>query len=175
MARGPKVRTEGWSRWQKVHYVWTRLGALAGIIFVGWSLIAYRANGQGRAALEPDAKVSVKRADAYWRFDGPNPAPVGLVFFPGGLVDPVAYAPLVRTVAVHGYTALLVELPRRGAFGGAVGPDVTGRYLRAMREAQGSGGPARWVLGGHSRGAAVAAEALRAMPTGIAGLVLIGS
>jgi alpha-beta hydrolase superfamily lysophospholipase len=92
------------------------------------------------------------------------------VFFPGALVDPAAYAPLARAVAVAGYTVMIMELPRRGAFGGADDPALLSRTAREMQTAGG-----RWVVAGHSRGAVVASAFAARHPSILAGLVLIGT
>jgi pimeloyl-ACP methyl ester carboxylesterase len=153
--------------------VWATLGAIAFVVFAGWSLLAFRASAFARAALDGDDRVAVEYADAAWSFH-PRlpPRRAGLLFFPGGMVDPVAYAPLLRGVAVAGYPALLVELPRRGAFGGADSPDVFSRARAAMRR---ESAVVRWVVAGHSLGGAVAARMAHEDPAGLAALVLIGT
>lgn len=122
-----------------------------------------------------DSDVSNQRAGGAWRFEAVRqaaPETVGLLFFPGSLVDPVAYAPLARAVAVAGYPVIMLELPRRGAFGGADDPALYARAESTMRDPS---GPRRWVMAGHSRGAVVASTiAARALPE-VAGLVLIGT
>ena len=85
----------------------------------------------------------------------PRAADTGLVFFSGALVDPAASAPLLVEVARARFPAVLVDLPRRGAFGGADGPEVLARARVGMRAA---GAVRRWVIGGHSKGGAVAAR-----------------
>jgi pimeloyl-ACP methyl ester carboxylesterase len=152
--------------------VWITLGLSAGIVFVGWSLLAYRARPECRAALRSDEAVAVSRADHAWLFRAPRAKDVGLIFFPGALVEPAAYAPLARTVAAAGYPVLLVELPRRGGFGGADSPEVPERAWAAMRHAPEVRG---WVAGGHSRGGGVAASLAAATAARFAGLVLIGT
>ena len=117
-------------------------------------------------------EVNVARADGYWRFEPRSRKDAGLVFFAGALVDPAAYAPLLLEIAGAGFPAVLVELPWRGAFGGADGPDVLRRARGAMSSLPGVG---RWVVGSHSKGGAVAARFMRADTGGIAGLVLIGT
>ena len=96
---------------------------------------------------------------------------MGLIFFAGALVDPVAYAPLTRAVAQAGFPAYLVPLPQRGAFGGA---DDPGLYARAD-SILGSGGGRAWVIGGHSRGGVVASTIAARRPSAIAGLILVGT
>jgi hypothetical protein len=103
----------------RLRRAWAITGAAAGAVFIVWSLIAYRASGEARAALESTSAVVVSDHDGYWEFQPKQPAIVGLLFFPGALVDPAAYAPIARAVAERGHTALLVRVPRRGAFGGA--------------------------------------------------------
>ena len=46
---------------QTIHKVWVRGGALAGILFITWSVLAYRAQSGARAALESGAGVTVTR------------------------------------------------------------------------------------------------------------------
>jgi pimeloyl-ACP methyl ester carboxylesterase len=94
------------------------------------------------------------------------------LFFAGALVDPVAYAPLMRQVAVAGYPTVLVRLPRRGAFGGADGPGVLTRGVNATLQVP---TVTRWVLAGHSRGGEVASRLAHTAAPSFAALVLIGT
>jgi len=161
--------------WRKVRIVWITVGLSATVVFVVWSLIAYRAAPEAQAALESDALVRVVRTDSAVGFlptDTARTGEVGFVFFPGALVDPVAYAPLGRAVAEAGFPAWILPLPRRGAFGGADDPSLTVRAEALIRAT----GPSRgWVLGGHSRGAVIATRMAATGHGRIAGLVIIGS
>ncbi len=159
----------------RLRRAWVIAGAAAGAVFIVWSLIAYGATGEARAAIESTSAVAVSDHDGYWKFQPKQAASVGLLFFPGALVDPVAYAPLAQAIAGRGYTVLLVRVPRRGAFGGAESDELSRRYRRAIRDAAQAGGPGRWVVAGHSRGGVIAANVLRRPPEGITGLVLIGT
>lgn len=161
--------------WARIKRVWVTLGIAATIIFIGWSLIAYRASADARAAATSDATVAIVREGGVWHFSSAratSEASVGFLFFPGALVDPTAYAPLARAVAAAGYPVIVVELPRRGAFGGADDPDLLDRAAEQMRKV---GEPRRWVIAGHSRGAVVATDLVASKTGGIAGLVLIGT
>lgn len=161
--------------WARIRRVWVFVGATAGLIFVVWSLLAYRATSDARTALESTAAVTVSAHDGYWRFQPQQSAGAGLLFFPGALVDPAAYAPIARAVAERGYTVLLVQVPRRGAFGGAESRELSTRYMRALSESVANGGPRQWVVAGHSRGGVISANLVRSVRAGIAGLVLIGT
>lgn len=160
--------------WPKIRAVWATLGTIAFLGFAGWSLIAYRANDDAADALVSDQQVQVVRSAQHWSFTpaGASLGDVGLLFFPGALVDPAAYAPLLRRVALAGYPVLLVEVPRRGAFGGADGGEVLGRARRAMQEEPST---PRWVIAGHSRGGVIASRFVREGGSNIAGLVLLGT
>lgn len=159
-------------KWKTVQRIWISAGLTGTAIFITWSLLVYRAQGPERlTALASDARVTVTAADGYWSFTPQAPATVGLIFFPGALVDPVAYAPLVHAIADAGYSAILVQVPRRGAFGGADGPEV---YARA-RTAAAAAPVRRWVVAGHSRGGVIACHVVRDGFPGLAGAVLLGT
>jgi pimeloyl-ACP methyl ester carboxylesterase len=160
--------------WQRIRRIWVTLGIGFTVVFVGWSLIAYRASETARKALRGDTRVGVDRGGSLIRFTpaGSPAAVVGLLFFPGALVDPVAYAPLAHAAAEAGFPAVIVTLPRRGAFGGA---DAPGLYARADSILRDAGGPREWVVAGHSRGAVVASTLAARRPEGLAGLLLVGT
>ena len=158
--------------WSKIRRVWITVGVLGTIVFVVWSLVAFRASGEALVSLQGDTYVAVERAENCWTFQPrADVRRTGLVFFAGAMVDPRAYAPLAHRIAGAGYPVLLMELPRRGAFGGADGPEVLDRATAAQRKVPGVD---RWVAAGHSRGGEVAARFAARNP-GLAGLVLIGT
>ena len=155
--------------------MWITVGLGVTIVFVVWSLIAYRASAAARSATLSDTSVAVAHGDGVWSFTPrlePSPGMPALVFFPGALVDPIAYAPLVRAAARAGFAAYIVQLPRRGAFGGAEAPALEQRLDRLLAA---SNTPRRWVIAGHSRGAVVASQIAAQRRNGFVGLVLIGS
>ena len=159
--------------WAKIRRVWAISGTVAFVVFTLWASLAYQASAHGRRALDSDPDVSVERADVYWSFNRRiNPSKTGLLFFPGALVESAAYAPLVHAVAAAGFPALLIELPRRGAFGAADGPEVPNRARTAMTR---QSDVDRWVIAGHSLGGRVAATFVRSRNPQVAGLVLIGT
>lgn len=156
-----------------IRRIWVAAGATAFVVFTTWSALAFRATAEARAALTGDEAVSVTAGDGFWVFSPRDPgAAVGLVFFPGGLVDPVAYAPIARAVATAGYPSVLVALPRRGAFGGA---DGTAMFERTDGATRSVAQTRRWVVAGHSRGGLVASRVAERSSQSLAGLVLIGT
>ncbi|WP_189377836.1 alpha/beta family hydrolase [Thalassotalea profundi] len=158
--------------WPVVRRVWITVGLTATSVFVVWSLIAYRADSEALAATVTDDAVSVTYDEGIWQYRPTRSSKLAtLVFFPGALVDPKSYAPLARSVAVAGYHVLLVELPYRGAFGGAESPELRMRIAAALTSITETHSV---VVGGHSRGAVVASR-LSAQSSEYAGVVLIGT
>ncbi len=158
--------------WAKVRKIWAITGTVVLVVTVGWALLAFRANGNAHDALNGDDRVAVVAGDGVWRFEPAvaTPGTASLLFFPGGMVDPVAYAPLLRDVAAQGHRVMLVALPRRGAFGGAEDPVLLAHARELIVQAGG-----RWVVAGHSKGGKVAALFAHAHPDHTAALVLIGT
>lgn len=156
----------------RLRRAWIVTGVTATIVFVGWSLVAYQARPEAWAALRSDTRVNVTRGEGCWALEPQRHQRVGFLFFAGALVQPAAYAPLLRAIAEEGYLVLLIELPRRGVFGGADGPEVLDRARTAMSR---NAGVSRWVAAGHSKGGAVAARFVRVGHPALAGLVLVGT
>ena len=158
--------------WRVVRKVWITAGLVATVVFVAWSLIAFRASGDARQALTSTDRVQVRATDTGWVFmPVTDQQRTGLLFFPGALVDPRAYAPLLHRVAA-GYPAILTALPRRGAFGGADGPEVLNNGVAATLTVPAA---TAWIIAGHSRGGEVAARLARSAGPSFVGLVLIGT
>lgn len=160
--------------WLLFKRVWITVGISATVVLAVWSFLAFRATADAWAAISGDDVVTVTHAGTVWRFSptkSDTTPRAGMLFFPGALVDPIAYAPLARAVAAAGYPVRIVELPRRGALGGGNDPLVLERALSVMHAEH----DVRWVVAGHSKGAVVASAFAAAHPRELSGLVLIGS
>jgi hypothetical protein len=159
--------------WPVIRRIWITTGLAATAVFVGWSLLAFRATSEAVAALDSDARVQVSATDFGWTFlPAGQRSDTGLLFFAGAMVDPRAYAPLLRQVAEAGHPVMLIALPRRGVMGGADGAEVLNRGVTATLAAP---GVRRWFVGGHSKGGLVAAQLARTAAPSLVGLVLIGT
>jgi hypothetical protein len=106
--------------------------------------------------------VTVTRGEI--RLDPDDPVSTGLVFYPGALVDPRAYAHILRPVAEAGHPVVIIKFPynlaivQNGAAGRVVGDrddDIT-----------------QWVLGGHSLGGAMASAWSESPRDELVGLLL---
>lgn len=155
--------------WRIVRLTWIS----AGLTFTAWMIWSFQAHGVPTGTFESDAAVSVEQVGETWRFipAGERKA-AGLIFLPGGLVDPKAYGPLVRAVAEAGYPVAMIKLPWRIARSAAAEQTVA-EHARAARNEIGASLP--WVLSGHSRGAAIVTRLMAAGPVGYQGLALMAT
>jgi hypothetical protein len=122
-----------------------------------------------RYAAFPEAVAVAEAAQRTrgWVVFEPAGTPVaGFVFYPGGLVDPIAYAPWLRRLADGGVLAVLVPMPLDLAvFGIGRAADVIAAFPQVTT----------WAVGGHSLGGAMAAEFVKGGATGVDGIVFLAS
>jgi len=158
------------SRFRKtLRTVWITFG----ILFFLWMANSFRAQGFDRSVLESDSKVTVEETNHILAFQpSASSQPVGLIFFPGGMVQPEAYAPMLHTIAEHGYKVFIVKLP----FGSA---PLTSQEVEIMNQAleiiSTNDSIQKWVVAGHSRGAAIASRFAHKYGNRFDGLILIGT
>ncbi len=149
-----------------------RIWVAAGLSFTAWLVWNAQAHGVNPAMLQSSETVTVHDSGAVLQYSARHDtASAGLIFLPGGAVDPRAYVPLLRAVAEAGYPAALVRLPWRAA-PTAASQRVVWDRIRAIITTDPD---RRWILAGHSRGAALSARFAREHPDALAGLVLIAT
>lgn len=139
---------------------------IAGAGFVGWTqLNRYPATAEATRAVTP----ANHSAQGWLVFDPPSPTKAGFIFYPGGLVDPLAYAPTARALAERGIKTVIVPMPLDLAI---LNPNRADEVIAAYPEIE------TWAIGGHSLGGAMAALYLANHPEltdRVRGLVLWGS
>ena len=159
--------------WRRIRRVIRRVWIGAGVLVTGWMFWAFQSHGVPQDTFASDASVEVERIDGSWRFHPQGTVRrAGLIFLPGGMVDPKAYGPIAREIARAGHPVAVVELPLRMARNAEAETEVRERALAARRAL---GPELPWVLGGHSRGAAIATRLTAGDPTGYQGLALVGT
>ena len=94
-------------------FIWTII-ILPIIAIVGFSIWAYTPLGpmpEALNALESTSQVIVEQDD--WIVFSPDEdtAKTGLIFYPGGRVDPRSYAPAAHEIAAQGYQTIIVPMP----------------------------------------------------------------
>ena len=144
-----------------------------GILFFLWMANSFRARGFDKSILESDSNITVEETSRLISFrpnlDGQS---TGLIFFPGGLVQPEAYAPMSYTIAEYGFNIFIVKLPFGSAPLQSQEADVMNQALSIMDKETSI---QYWVVGGHSRGAAIASRFAYLYGASFDGLVLIGT
>ncbi len=143
-----------------------------GVAAFSWLFYSMQARGVDPSVLASGDAVRVRVTEETIRFEPVvDTSTVGLIFYPGALVDPKAYAPLARQVAEAGHRVAIVKIPFR--------VDVFDwqqqKVLERTRAVLSEGANRTWVIGGHSRGGKVAARLAGGHPEWFAGLLLVGT
>ncbi|MBN1264892.1 MAG: alpha/beta hydrolase [Anaerolineales bacterium] len=121
--------------------------AAAALGLVVWSATGtYPAGQTAAAALESSTSVSVSQ-DNWIVFTPETETDSGVIFYPGGLVAPEAYAPVLRQLAEQGVLVVLTPMPLNLAIFNTGTADAV---IEAYPEIT------NWVLAGHSLGGAAA-------------------
>lgn len=134
--------------------------------FVIWGSTPLGPMPEALTALESDPKVAV--TTNYWITFAPAEAEAetGFIIYPGGRVDPRAYAPTARAIAEEGVYVVIVPMPLNLA---VLAPNRAQTVIDAHPEID------TWAIGGHSLGGAMAARFADTNPELVDGLVLWAS
>ncbi|GAB4029595.1 alpha/beta hydrolase [Spirosoma gilvum] len=150
-------------KWRKLaRQIW--IGA--GLVFIAWNFISFQAHGVNEEILTSTAMLTVRQTDDFLGFIPQGAKRQVLVFFPGAMVDPTAYAPLARRVAEAGYAVYIIKMPWRLATYGYKKINGLPEFADTTKQ---------YVLCGHSQGAKMAAQYVYEFPGKMAGLILIGT
>ncbi len=148
-----------------VRYLIIALVALlvvATIGFLAWTRLARYPALPEAAALAETAKTP----QGWYVFQPAQPTDTGFIFYPGGLVDPVAYAPLMKQLSDQGIMTVIVPMPLDLAiFGANQANDVIAAYPEIEH----------WIIGGHSLGGSMAAEFVKGHPAAVEGIAFLAS
>ncbi len=137
---------------------------IVGIGFVGWATIgAQEATERAVAVLQEN---DVEREDGQLVFRPNSPTSKGLIYYPGGLVDPEAYAGTAQGLADAGYLVVIPKMPLNLAFTGINRADDIQTAFPEIES---------WVIGGHSLGGAMAAEYAKNNVDSVDGLIMYAS
>ncbi len=157
-----------WGRWVVVAFA--AVLAVACVGFAAFASNPYRADetaldaAADQGAYASDA-VEVQRVDGMLAFV-PENASVGLAFYPGGLVEAEAYAPLLQELASRGVLCVLCPMPLNLA---VLNSNAADGAMRAFPQVE------AWYVGGHSLGGAMAANYAADHADAVAGLVMLAA
>lgn len=157
---------------KKRKYIRTGLG----IFWLGvtaWLLYNMQAKGIESTVLESNNLVHVQNLTNAIIFT-PTVDTLGaaLIFYPGALVDPKAYAPMAKTISEVGFKTIVIKLPYRMALFEFQQENVFQQTLEFINN---DSRQRNWIIGGHSRGGKLATLFGRDYRMVLDGLLLIGT
>jgi len=135
---------------------------VATIGFLAWTRLARYPPALEAAALAETAKTP----PGWYVFQPAQPTDTGFIFYPGGLVDPTAYAPLMKQLSDQGIMSVIVPMPLDLAiFGVNKADEVIAAYPEIKH----------WIIGGHSLGGSMAAEYVKGHPSAVEGIAFMAA
>lgn len=154
--------------WFKKRWWLVLIGILlvATLGFIVWGELIPAPMPDALSALQSDSQVNVT-TKSWLVFQPSSQVPTtGFIIYPGGRVDPRAYAPQAHAIAAHGYLVVIIPMPLNLA---VFGSDRAGLVVQSYPNIQ------KWVIGGHSLGGSMAALFADKHRDQIKGLVLWAS
>jgi alpha-beta hydrolase superfamily lysophospholipase len=139
----------------------------------GWQLYQMNAKGFDKTdILSSNQNIVFTDTDDYLSYvPKVDSTKVSLLFFPGALVQPEAYAPLLRDLAMKGYSSYIQKIPFRIA----ITDNMEEKALDEASSKINSSNDTKWIIMGHSRGGRMAANYSAKYPHSISGLILMGT
>ena len=136
-----------------------------GVTFTVWNWSTFQSRNLPKDTFISNDTIEVFENDDRITFKSKQAdRPVEIIFFPGGLTDPEAYAPLCRKIAGNGYTCHIIKASFRL-------PQYDYQKISALFDFQSR----TYIIGGHSQGARMAAQFVYENPVLMKGLFLLGT
>ena len=137
------------------------IGAIA---LVGWATVSAQDATERAVMVLQDNDVAREDGQLVFRPSSPNGK--GFIYYPGGLVEPDAYAVTAQGLAAAGYLVVIPKMPLNLAFTGINRADGIRADFPEIES---------WAIGGHSLGGAMAAEYAKNNVDIIDGLIMFAS
>jgi hypothetical protein len=154
----------------KKNHLWLWiLGILLIVVAVGYGFLqakTYQPMAEAFAALDSEEAVIVETNPTLSFLPRGQEVKAGLVLYPGGLVNEVAYSPLGKALALRGIAVFIPTVPLKLA---VLAPNSAQKIITDHPEIY------TWYTGGHSLGGVMAAQYAAQHPEDIKGLVLLAS
>lgn len=141
-------------------------GIALGIFIFGFIIWAENSLGPMQEVDEiiQNSDVSVVYENGYYKI-GENDS-VGLIYYPGGKVDPRSYIPLAINISKHNITTFIPRMPLNLAI---FSPNKALEIIKKFPEIK------NWFIAGHSLGGAMASRVVYKNPNTFKGLILNAS
>lgn len=160
----------GMIKQKKIQKILIIVGIILAALIMGMLIYLgdyYHADQTAHDALISDSQVTVEQSGNLTVFTpAQSKKDVGFIFYPGGKVEAIAYAPLMRTLSENGFTTVLVKMPFNLA---VFSPDRADDVIEALPEVK------SWLIGGHSLGGSMASDYAAKNEDKVSGLVLLGA
>lgn len=124
----------------------------------------YKADSNVDKYLKSNDKVKVSRLEKNYYFDGKG-KDKAIVFYPGGKVEAIAYAPLLYKISEKGIDCFLINMPFNLAI---LNKNAANSVIDKYKYKE-------WYLSGHSLGGAVASMYIFDNVDKVSGLILLAS
>jgi len=135
--------------------------------FYIYTLDYYRADEEVLNVMNRDgSSISRTRRLTIIKPNDENDRHTGLVFYPGGKVEAIAYTPLLEKLADRGITCVLVKMPFNLAVFDINAIDKVFDNFSGITD---------WYLAGHSLGGAMSSSYVNENSDHLAGLILLGA
>ena len=131
-------------------------------LFIWSATSTYPAREVAFTALESSEQVTISQ-EKWIVFTPDQETDTGVIFYPGGLVEPAAYAPVLKKIAQEGILVVITPMPLNL---GILNTRAANPVIEAYPEIGG------WILAGHSLGGAAAGIYANNNPSRIDALVL---
>ncbi|MDW3646372.1 MAG: alpha/beta hydrolase [Bacteroidia bacterium] len=148
--------------WKVIRIIWISSGLLSMI----WLWSNFWPRDIEDKVFQSDEKVLVQETESMLSFLSTEASDTEVIFYPGGMVNPISYAPLARKLAESGYSVHIIRMPWRMATKG---------YKQILDLFDLNDPEKKYVLGGHSQGAKMAAQFVYEHPSLMKGLYLLGT
>ncbi|WP_448375039.1 alpha/beta hydrolase [Fervidobacterium sp.] len=151
--------------------IYTSLAVIISIVlgFTFWAYSPMKSTQDAKEYLKSSYNVEVvQRKHVYFipqNFGKNKFADIGIIFYPGGHVESLAYAPLGYKLAENGVFSVIVSVPLNFAiFDTNAAFDVISKFPNM-----------KWFVAGHSLGGVAACEFAQSNQESIAGVILLAS
>ncbi len=135
--------------------------------FAAWALTPLGPSQEALDALAGDVDISVAETEYGWVFSPKDAAPItGVIFYPGGRVDPRSYAQFAHDLALNGHLVVIVPMRLNLA---VLSPNRAEEVIAA------NPGIEAWAISGHSLGGTMAAQYAKGDLEHIEALALLAS
>lgn len=133
---------------------------------IQWATYARPPLSESIVAMESDDLVTITH-DPWLTFTPKdNSLATGLIFYPGGRVDPRSYSTLAREIAEEGYMVVIPKMPINMA---VFAPNIADKIIAFHNDLD------HWAIGGHSVGGTMAVRFTDKNPEKIEGLAIWAS